>query len=70
MSVGSKEDLSHPGPGMYNVQGTNNAKAFTIGSKNETKYNNNPGPGAYDPSPEKIKDSTRTYAIGGEKRAT
>jgi hypothetical protein len=27
----------------------NSSKNFTIGEKREEKYNNNPGPGAYDP---------------------
>lgn len=55
---------------MYERIESPNNKAYTMGGKPQTKYNNNPGPGAYDPSPEKIKDTTRTYAIGGEKRTT
>ena len=55
---------------MYEVNSARNIKSFKIEGKIQDKYNQNPGPGAYDASPEKTKDSARTYAIGNEKRTT
>ena len=69
-SVRSNDDLNKPGPGMYEMKSSISSKAYTIGAKTSEKYNQNPGPGAYDASPEKVKDTARTYAIGSEKRTT
>lgn len=64
----SKDELASPGPGMYERNDSSPVKSFTIAGKNKDTYNQNPGPGAYNANPDHTKDSTRTYAMGSEKR--
>ena len=59
-----------PGPGNYELTESTSNKAFTFNSKQEEKYNRNPGPGAYEADHNKTKDASRTFAIGSEKRQT
>lgn len=42
-------DLSLPGPGAYSVE-TKNTKGVLIAAKLNSKLNENPGPGSYEPA--------------------
>lgn len=66
----SKSVLEMPGPGMYENNSPNKSKAFTFSGKTKDRYNQNPGPGAYDAITEHTKDSARTYVMSSEKRTT
>ena len=60
-----------PGPGNYDQgNGFSNSKGFTIGAKQEAKYNENPGPGAYDSKNEVIKASQPSIRLASAKRTT
>lgn len=60
-----------PGPGNYD-QGTTfkGEKGFTLGAKQDHKYNENPGPGAYDAKNELTKAATGSMRIPQTKRKT
>lgn len=60
-----------PGPGNYD-QGTafTGSKGFTIGARQDPKYNENPGPGAYDSKNDLVKASQPSMRLPGAKRTT
>ena len=57
-----------PGPGNYDHRESKDVKTYTFGAKSKIVYNQNPGPGAYDADTIQLRDSSRTYVIGSEKR--
>lgn len=52
-----------PGPGNYNQGSTIGSQGFTMGAKSQTKYNDGPGPGAYNARSDVTKTSMQTSKI-------
>ena len=61
-----------PGPGNYANDKSEFGKSgqkYTIGGKQGQRFNDNPGPGAYQADPSKTKDTARSFGMGSQKRA-
>jgi Sperm-tail PG-rich repeat len=66
-----KEDLEKPGPGNYNQGSTLKAdKGFSLGAKTKAKFNENPGPGAYDARNDLTKAAAGYMRVTTAKRKT
>lgn len=66
-----REDLEKPGPGNYNQGSTlKGDKGFSLGGKAKAKYNENPGPGAYDARNDLTKAATGSMRVPTAKRKT
>jgi hypothetical protein len=57
-----------PGPASYDHSESKNVKTYTFGAKSKIVYNQNPGPGTYNNNNEHIKESSKNYVMGSEKR--